>query len=197
MTLHTRVMVTTPGIDAREAFDKMRELIGATSEYTYFVSPEPESDNQYRREMTPGFHMNLGQGLPALMWVEHADGDLVSDGGHDKWCDDDCSGKYDDPAGYVAIHYDTAYSYRAENNASCSDLHAWLTREITAWLDERGASWRWYDELGDGWRDDLSSYGALGDPEVGRIGSNIDRLTKDDKREFGLDVMRAAFGGAQ
>lgn len=196
MTLHTRVMVTSPGVDPAAAFVRMRQIIGAGEQYDAWTSPEPDSDNEYRRTMAPGFHMDLGQGLPALMWVKHNNGALCCDGGHSEWCDDDCSGEYDDPAGYIEINYDTVYGYRAANNASCGDLHAFITREITAWLDTQGVTWQWYDESGDGWQPDLSTYGTLGDPEVGRIGSTIQRTDRDPKREFGNLVAALVENGA-
>lgn len=175
MTLHTRVMVTSPGVEPRAAFDKMRDLIGATDRHTY-------------RYTAPGWHMDLGQGLPALMWVDVLDGQAEE---HDEFCDDDCSGQYHGPAGFLEINYDTGYAYTADNGASCSDLHAWITREVTAWLDAQGATWKWYDESGDGWQDDLTDYGALGDPEVGRPGSTIRKGGRDPKRDFGALAMAA------
>lgn len=182
MTLHTRVMVTSPGVDAQAAFDKMRELIGATDEHKWFETPDPTSENKYLRTAAPGLHMEIGQGLPALMWVDAHDG--VAEG-HGEYCDSDCSGSCHDPAGWLEINYDTAYGYTAANGGSCSDLHAWITREITAWLDAQGATWVWYDESGEGWLPDLTSYGTLGDPEVGRPGSTVRRQSEDEKRAFG------------
>jgi hypothetical protein len=96
------------------------------------------------------------------------------------------------------VHFDTAYGYRADSNgASCGDLHAWLVREIGAWATEQGASWRWYDESGNGWldtrNDDLS---PLGDPEVGRIGSTVRRgAIEDPRRAFGQMVTAAVMAG--
>lgn len=190
MTLHTRVMVTSPGIDSRAAFVRMRELIGAGEQYSAWDSPDPTSDNRYRHTMTPGHHMDLGQGLPALMWVDHNNGALLSRG---EFHDDDCeAGCYCGPEGYVEINYDTAYGYRAENNASCGDLHAWITREIGQWLTDLGATWQWYDESGDGWTADLSNgYGALGDPEVGAPGSAVQRVDRDPMRSFGEFALAA------
>lgn len=194
MTLHTRVMVTTPGIDPKAAFIRMRQLIDAGEGYSCFESPQPESEFDWERTANPGLHMNIGQGLPALMWVEWAKpGEHLGGEGHDDYCEDDCAGEYHDPGGYVEIHYDTAYGYRADNNASCSDLHAYLTREIGAWLTERGAEWRWYDESGDGWQPDLSDYGTLGDPDVGRPGSTVVRHAEDEKRAFGNLALGAIF----
>lgn len=198
MTLHTRVMVTSPGLDPAAVFVKMRQIIGAGEQYGAWTSPEPDSDNEYRRTMQPGYHMDLGQGLPALMWVEFArDGETIGGEAHEDWCDSDCDGAYHDPAGVIEINYDTGYAYRADNNASCGDLHAFITREIGAWLDAQGASWEWYDESGDGWNHG-PGFGTLGDPDVGAIGSAIQRVTEDDKRAFG-NLVTAAIqtGGLQ
>ena len=204
MTLHTRVLVTSPGIDPAAVFVKMRQIIGAGEQYDTFTSPDPTSDNKYRRTMGPGFHMEAGQGLPALMWVDHWNGALSPAHEHDKWCgpwdesgpiagaDPECS---PDPRGYIEINYDTSYSYRADNNASCSDLHAWITQEVGQWLDAQGAAWQWYDESGDGW-DHGPGWGTLGDPVVGEIGSTVARTDADPKRNFGNLVASLIEGGA-
>lgn len=192
MTLHTRVVVTTPDVDMRETFDRMRELIGATDEYTWFESPELDSDNEWRRTMKPGFHMDVGQGLPALMWVEQGTGEAE---GHDpEWCEDDCDGAYHDPAHWVEINFDTGYAYCADNGASCSDLHAWLVQEIGAWLTDQGAEWQWYDESGEGWNHG-PGWGTLGDPEIGRLGSTVRKQGRDEKRDFGMLAMAAVAAG--
>src|SRR5205823_6033355 len=153
----------------------------AGEQYSAWTSPEPDSDNDYRRTMPRGHHMELGQGLPALMWVEELSGEAE---GHEDYCDEDCTGEYHDPAGHIEINYDTAYNYRADNNASCGDLHAYITREIGTWLDSQGATWQWYDESGDGWNHG-DGWGTLGDPDVGAIGSTLRRVDRDEKREFG------------
>lgn len=197
MTLHTRVMVTSPGVDPAAVFVKMRQIIGAGEQYDAWTSPEPDSDDEYRRTMTPGYHMTLGQGLPALMWVEHNNGALVSDGGHQEWCESDCSGDYDDPAGYIEINYDTAYGYAAKNGAGCGDLHAYITREIGTWLTMQGASWVWYDESGDGWDVDQSDLSILGDLDVGRIGSTMPAQRRDARRDFATVALSAVLGGAR
>jgi hypothetical protein len=186
MTLHTRVMVTSPDVDPAAVFVKMRQIIGAGEQYSAWTSPEVDSDNEYRHTMPPGYHMDLGQGLPALMWVDFAEpGEQIGGETHDEYCDEECDGGYHDPPGFIEINYDTAYGYRAENNASCGDLHAFITQEITSWLDERGASWQWYDESGDGWQPTSVRWGTLGDPEIGALGSSKVRTDRDEKRAFG------------
>jgi hypothetical protein len=52
-------------------------------------------------------------------------------------------------------------------------------------LDERGASWQWYDESGDGWQPTSVRWGTLGDPEIGALGSSKVRTDRDEKRAFG------------
>lgn len=181
MTLHTRIAVTSSGVDLREAFDEGRRLIGADDRYTSFELPDPTSDSEYRRTATPSLHMEMGQGLPALLWVEVGDG--VAEACDPEWCESDCSRQYHDPAHHTMIHFDTSYSYTEPNGASCSDLHAWLVQEFGKWLTERGATWEWYDESGDGW-DHGEGWGTLGDPEVGRLGSTVRKSQPDEKRAW-------------
>lgn len=188
-------MVTSPGLDSRAVFIKMRQIIGAGEQYAAFdQAPDPTSDMSWERDRAYSHNMQIGQGLPALMWVDHNRGELVSTGGHGEYCEPDCDGEYDDPAGYIEINYDTAYGYRADNNASCSDLHAWITQEIGAWLDQQGASWQWYDESGYGWNHG-EGWGTLGDPEVGALGSSVRRVERDEKRAFGALALAAVLGG--
>lgn len=179
MTLHTRIAVTSPGVDARAAFDHARDLIGATDRYVW------------REDGDGGYSMQLGQGLPALMWVDVSDGQPEQ---HDDWCEPDCSGEYHDLGHYVMVHFDTGYAYTAPNGASCSDLHAWLVDEMGRWLTERGATWEWYDESGDGWNHG-DGWGTLGSPEVGRIGSQVVRIGRDEKRDFGTLALAAIVRG--
>lgn len=181
MTLHTRIAVTTPGIDLREAFDMARGLIGAGDEHTSFELPDPLSDNPWRRERERSLHMDMGQGLPALMWVTEGDG--VAEPCDPEWCEADCDRRYHNPAHHTMIHFDTAYGYTEPNGASCSDLHAWLVREVGKWLTERGATWEWYDECGDGWAHG-PGWGTLGDPDVGEPGSTVRKRQPDEKRAW-------------
>lgn len=194
-------MVTSPGIDPAAVFVKMRQIIGAGEQYSATTRTETEHSWQ---EKYASHSMEMGQGLPALMWVDFAHpGQVLGGEGHDEDCESDCDGGFHDPAGYIEINYDTAYGYRADNNASCGDLHAFITREIGAWLDMQGATWKWYDESGWGWFDDLttpkpagrdrtSPYGTLGDPNVGALDSTICRSgAEDEKRAFGALAVAA------
>ncbi len=192
MTLHTRVMVTSPGVDPAAAFVKMRQIIGAGEQYSARTRTETEFEWQANYS---SHSMDLGQGLPALMWVDFAKpGRTLGGEGHEDYCESDCDGSYHDPEGYIEIHYDTTYGYRADNGASCSDLHAWITQEIGTWLDMQGATWEWYDESGDGWGHG-PGWGTLGDPEVGALGSTKRRQGRDSKREFGNLVNSLVEGG--
>lgn len=176
MTLHTRVITTSPGIEIRPAFDKMRELLGATDEHTFKVEPS-------------GHHwMNLGQGLPAWMWIEGDPNNITPAEECDEWCEPDCDYVHQ-PAHYIEIHFDTAYGYTETNGAGCGDLHAWIKREIGAWISSHGAEWRWYDESGNGWDVERDEYGSLGDPEVGRPGSTVPAAKREPRRDF----MKVAF----
>ncbi|MDF9718069.1 hypothetical protein INN71_02660 [Nocardioides sp. ChNu-153] len=183
MTLHTRVMITSPGVRAADAFLRMRQLIGAGEQYDARTSPH-------------GLHMDLGQGLPALLWVDHRDGDLIPAETCDEYCDAFCDTtdaeryclRLHDPAGYVLVHFDTGYGYTAVNGAGCRDLHAWLVREFGAWLDDRGATWRWYDESGDGWLPSSTPWGTgyewhAGDADRGALTAADHERSERNRRD--------------
>jgi hypothetical protein len=198
MTLHTRMMVTTPGIDPVEVFDEMRRLLNIPDDAEWWNSPDPNSDNKYRQTMTPGIHMEAAQGYSAWLWVDHWDGELSAEHEHDKYCyawDDDGNvttelecGAHVNPRGYVEVNFDTAYGFTEANGAGCGDLHAYLVAELGTWLDARDAGWAWYDESGDGWRSAetfrAGDRGTLGDPEVGRPGSTKPKQGRENRRDF-------------
>ena len=156
MTLHTRVAVTSGDVTPEAVFAQCRRIIGATDECRV-IEGDPLA-------------MALGQGLPALMWVDSSDGEPETCG---DWCESDCSGVNHDPAHLVMAHFDTAYSYKAYSHtgtAHCGDLHACIVARLGRWLDAQGCTWRWYDESGHGWDVDHLDLGALGNPRLGAVG---------------------------
>lgn len=157
MTLHSRVIIANPTA-VRPVFDEMRRLLGATEQYHWRHRTSVEHDFQAG---TKAYSMDLGQGLPALMWIDYgADGplpngpgtDVTNDPGdprldskdYDNWC---CY----QPFGFIEVNVDTTYGYRATNGAGCSDLHAWLIDSLGSWLDARNLDWHWHDEYRGDW----------------------------------------------
>ena len=121
--------------------------------FTFCASLLGADDNyQYERsELFGGIAARGGQGYPAWLIVN------------------------DSEPGYIEVSFDTAYGYMGPNGESCSDLHAWLIREIARWVPE-GTTMFWLDEysdtwfkvnFGDGMEDDLLhrlAVSHLGDP---------------------------------
>lgn len=213
MTLHTKIAVTTSGINPDAVFARLANLIGATFEQIALVSrsePNPDSENPWERDRNHSINMPLGVGLPALVWVEHSPTDEPFKADEDE-TNDLYEARGDDekmfvPRSFLMIHFDTAYSYKAPNGAGCGDLHAWLVREVGAWLTDQGASWDWYDESGWGWtvewKGDQSllarnsevsaEWGTLGDPDVGALDSMIPSVTRDSRQAFLVDSVLPA-----
>lgn len=104
--------------------------------------PILEDDNEYRT--------TLGQGLACIWEVTYAaDGPLV-------WPDDEWRDEGEpepDPASFpmhlVSANFDTAYGYRDASGAGCADLHAFLLREIGAFISD--ARWAWMHEEKGSW----------------------------------------------
>lgn len=215
MTLHTMIAVTTPGIDPTDAFSRITDLIGATPEQTALATkngPDPESEYEWERNRQHSIDMPLGLGLPALVNVEYSPtGEALTP----NECEtNDAEEAYNDeekmfvPQSYLLIHFDTGYLYETPNGAGCGDLHAWIIREMGAWLTEKGASWDWYDESGRGWsagreryaahdahdRNISAEWGTLGDPDVGAPDSMTPSVTRDSRQEFLKDVVRPILG---
>lgn len=215
MTLHTRIAVTTPGIDPEAAFAHLVKLIGVTPEQITLArrtGPAPDSEHAWERTREHSIGMPMGLGLPALVDVDYSpDGEPLAAREDETNDVDEASGddeKMFVPQAHLMIHLDTAYSYKAPNGAGCGDLHAWIIREMGAWLTEQGASWDWYDESGWGWTvewkndttyfaqhpDVSAEWGTLGDPDVGELGSMIPSVTRDQRQAFLEDLVRPALG---
>lgn len=218
MTLCTRIAVTTPGIDPQDALNHLTTLLGATPEQIALATkggPDPDSEYAWDRERPHSLNMPLGLGLPALAWVDYSPTDEVIALSEYETRDlaearDRDTEKMYAPPAHLVFHFDTSYFYKAPNGAGCGDLHAWIVREVGAWLTERGASWDWYDESGRGWTvewkndttffaqypDVSAEWGTLGDPDVGELGSMIPSAsgTRDQQRAFLEDLVRPALG---
>lgn len=151
MTRHTRVAVTSPGVDPMDMWRTMATLLRAPEQYRFDVTSN-------------GIHADLNQGLDALMWLDHTNDVLLPEGGCDRYCDLDCDATWCwEPAHFVMAHFDTAYSYTGPCGCHSGGLHIVLVSGLGEWLDQQGARWLWYDESGDGWRHG-HDWGTLADP---------------------------------
>ena len=215
MTLHTRIAVTTPGIDPEATFTHLLNLLGATPQQASQArrtTPLPDSEYSWERHRNHSIGMPMGLGLPSLVDVDYSPTGEPLTIAEDMTNDIDEARKDEEkifiPQAHLIIHMDTAYSYKAANGAGCGDLHAWLVREMGAWLTEQGASWDWNDESGWGWTVEWkggsalfarnpnvsAEWGTLGDPDVGELGSLIPSVTRDHRQAFLDDIVRPALG---
>ena len=151
MTRATQVAVTSPGIDPMAMWRAMATFLNAPEHYRFTIS-------------TSGIHADLGQGLDALMSLDFApDGALIPEKGCDEYCADDCERMWcRPPTHYLMADFDTAYGATDPCGCHSGGIHIRLVSQLGAWLAERGATWEWWDESGDGWNHD-SSWGTLGD----------------------------------
>lgn len=222
MTLHTRLAVTTAGVDAEAAFDLLLDLVGASADQRKLGRKTVNSSG------TVDISMPAGLGLNALVWIEYQeDGSLIPFSSEEtddleelkriqaandeleeqpNWSYEDYIDISYSPKRYIELHFDTAYGYRAPNGAGCGDLHAWIIQSIGEWLQAQGAEYSWYDESGWGWdemrkldeakwidRSDVSAqWGTLGDPDVGAPSSMIPSVTEDSRYDFLRTVLPAA-----
>jgi len=140
MTRSTRVAVTSPGIHPMAMWRVMATLIKAPEHYRFDVT-----------ETNIG--AIPGQGLVALLDLDHAQGHLMPESGCDEWCEPDCTGDYCwEPAHYLMADFDTAYAHTDPCGCHSGGLHIRLVSALCAWLTDQGAAWCWFDESGDGWR---------------------------------------------
>ena len=151
MTRSTLVAVTSPGIEPMTMWRQMATILRAPEHYRFDVKPT-------------GIHADLGQGLDALMDLLHGvDGAQVPEKGCDDYCEPDCDSAWCwSPAYYLQADFDTAYGATDTCGCHSGGIHIRLVSQLGAWLDERGATWLWWDESGDGWAHG-DDWGTLGD----------------------------------
>lgn len=215
MTLHTRVAVTTAlPVPPEDALRHLLTLMQATPEQVSRMqtrAPDPTAEYEWDRTRPNSVNMPPGIGLPALSWVDYSNtreplplDEDETDSLEEAASDPD---KFYSPRAHAVIHFDTAYGYKSPNGAGCGDFHAWLVREMGAWLESHGASWTWYDESGNGWHEEWkndtrflerhvlsSEWGTLGDPDVGALSSMIPSVTRDSRQAFLEDLVKPALG---
>jgi hypothetical protein len=163
MTLTTRIAIIEP-TPVREVFDECRRLIGGEqAQYRHLETSEfgPPGVSQYRNDAS--------QGLPALLWIYYgADAPLMPDD-ETGYAEEDRSSWPSKDGWSIEVCFDTAYGYRADNGAGCSDLHASLVQQLGQWLTERGLTWLWFHEYTGEWHPSTDPITILGDPERGRL----------------------------
>lgn len=145
MTLSTHVYLLTEA-DPADVFMKCRDLLGATDAHEWEDEPSfyPEDTADERVMMN-----KAGQGLPAWLIMRYRPGAMVREAHeeHDpEICGEDCTGTWHDPAHWVNIDLDTAYSFH-DSHGGCGHLHARLVYQLGGWLDERGIQWAWRNEF--------------------------------------------------
>lgn len=145
MTLSTHVYLLTEA-DPRDVFGQCRTLLGATDAHPWF---DDRDGSDFRDPGEFVLRNKAGVGLPALLWLRYRDDGMLrsSHEEHDEWCDDDCDGRHHDPAHWIDVDFDTAYSYHDEQGRTCGVLHASLVAQLGQWLDERGIRWAWQNEF--------------------------------------------------
>ncbi len=167
MTLNTSIAIHEP-MPVREVYEYAAALLGTPTPIVERAQPQSST-------WMPGL-LSLrnppGIGLPALLWVNYgADGPMLTtpDPSEDP---EDRAYRENDPTqnGWAAIEvtFDTGYAYD-RNGATCSDLHAWLVRELGRWLDARGKTWRWQDEFTGEWHDRYEGLDEFGDTARGAL----------------------------
>ncbi len=143
MTLATHVYVLDP-IPPSDVLDKCRELLGATAAHRI------QDRDSYSEDGARVLGHPPGLGLPALLSIEHRNGEALrtpeSIKLHGRYCDPDCDGSdHDDRPCWLDVDFDTSYSYE-DAHGGCGELHARLIAELGSWLDARGVRWEWRNE---------------------------------------------------
>jgi hypothetical protein len=172
VTLNTSVVVCEP-TDPKALFSYLLDLLGRGVNFDPKWEYTPRGASDFFED---SFYMSAwGQGLPAWLWLWHADdAPLTVEGFDDEWAG---------PKPWfcehlICVSFDTGYGYRGPGNASCGDLHAWLVTETVAYLADRNITKVvWHDERGvvrsargiGGWHEPGPALLELGNPDVGRL----------------------------
>lgn len=171
VTLSTDLYICEP-MPARKVFDHALELLkrGVTFEPTW----EHTGAGEGRGFDNAHYVTNVGQGLPAWLWVHYA-----TDGPLRRYDDDDIGwAREDDPEWsppwwnlhLLRVNVDTGYAYKTANGAGCADLHAWFVSEMWAWLSDQGTTRAaWTNEFTGEWFDSLTELHHFGDPVRGAL----------------------------
>lgn len=147
MTMNTRVHIAKP-INAKGLFDHILAILESDPDFaprkaTWREARKGETNEHGYVYDENGYCTTLGQGLACIWEVEYgADGPM-------KWIEDDDLDGSEGPMNehLVSANFDTAYGYKKPNGAHCSDLHAFLLREIADYLDGVGVTeWVWLHE---------------------------------------------------
>jgi hypothetical protein len=139
MTLSTHVYLLTEA-DPADVFMKCRDLLGATDAHPW--ADHTAGDDEH------WLGNSVGIGLPALLSVHYREGAMrqsENEAHGPEWCDEDCTFQHD-PAHWIYVDFDTAYSY-VDAQGGCGALHARLLFDLGGWLDERGIQWAWRNEF--------------------------------------------------
>lgn len=166
LTTHIRIVEPTP---AKPIFDECRRILGGESvPFTY------EQDKYGPEPHNWSYRNGPGQGLHALLWVEHgADGPLSDYAGTEGedctyWYGCELPGHRCPPKASIAVAFDTTYTYRNKHGGGCGDLHAWLILTLGKWLNDKGLTWLWENEFTGEWFPSTTSPdGILGNPAIG------------------------------
>lgn len=171
MTLSTDLIICEP-INPERVFQHALSLLSGAVlfEPKWRHTPAGES----RGFGDASFATEVGQGLPAWLWVHYAtDGPLrIWDEErlgweHDPnfsppWFDEHC----------LRVNVDTGYAYKTPEGAGCRDLHAWFLASMIGWLEGQGVTkWVWQNEFTGEYHDSQEALYDLGDPLLGALPS--------------------------
>jgi hypothetical protein len=151
MTLDSRVYIHDD-LALSDLVAKCEQLIGAPRDVRFTDSQDRswKDGKSFVEPHSPWtFSNDPGQGLCAWLLIYHrieAPLRPTSAEHEPDICDEDCDGAWHDPACWLIVSLDTAYSYRGPDGG-CGDLHARIIAELGQWLDERGIAWSWRNEF--------------------------------------------------
>lgn len=159
MTQHTRIVVTSLGLDPREALENLVGFVGGAQD------PRPEETEPSGARTV---RMLPDPGAPALVWVEHNGGlPLPIDAQYEthdmeaSWLGEGSSCLDYVPEGYLVLHCKTPLTYTLPDGTTCGDLDIWLARKIGEWLASQGVEALWFDDTSGEWLPNLAAYGTL------------------------------------
>lgn len=162
MTLNTKFLTTSPGIDPEKLFDV---LLDAVEPKNFPLSRkdyiERKDASVYTNTSPDEVHANsrVGIGLKAWCFLSHKKlGSIIEAEYEDVYEDEPHSGcppMMITPEHYIRLDFDTAYGYRGEEGG-VEGLHNVILLKLAAYVEAQGGTYTWQNEFTGDWFTDVN-----------------------------------------
>ena len=162
MTLNTKFLTTSPGIDPEKLFDVLLDA-GEPEDFAFRREDYIESgtDSVYNGHWPDQVTKNsrVGIGLKAWCFLSHKKLGSLTEAEYEDVHEDEphsgCPPMMITPEHYIQLAFDTAYGYRGAEG-SASGLHNVILLKLAAYVTEQGGTYTWQNEFTGDWFTDVN-----------------------------------------